>query len=104
MKAFGFLNSNYLSMFSFHYVLTLTGQLGHGDTITKYEPTPITSPSGVKWIGAATGRGHTLLLTSKGVVYSCGDNKCQQLGIDSKDANVLSPRRVIYRGKPIIKM
>jgi len=80
------------------------GQLGHGDTITKYEPTPITTPSGVKWIGAACGRGHTLLLTSKGVVYACGDNKCQQLGIDSKDANALTPRRVIYRGKPIIKM
>lgn len=60
------------------------GQLGDGTTEHNDEPFQVELDE--KVIGAATGRGHTLLVTESGKVYASGDNKCfQALGRNEKD-------------------
>lgn len=72
------------------------GQLGHGDTIRRDEPTEVESLKSYDIVGGAVGRGHTLFLTSKGQVFACGDNKMGQLGIASQSPTVLAPTRVNF--------
>lgn len=80
------------------------GQLGHGDTKVLEMPTPIEALQDQNIIQAATGRNHTLFLTDCGIVYACGDNKSGQCGVGSVGATILTPRRIQYRGPPIIKV
>ncbi|KAH3779864.1 protein RCC2 homolog [Dreissena polymorpha] len=77
------------------------GQLGLGHTNRVDIPTVVDCLSECKVISAACGRNHTLFLTDKGVVYSCGDNKMGQLGIGSQSEKVVSPQRISYRGPPV---
>lgn len=64
------------------------GQLGLGDTINRYNPTPITK-YGKEAKGAALpviaggscGSAHTILFSKDGNVYSCGDSKNGKLGL-----------------------
>lgn len=70
------------------------GQLGLGDVVTRSTPTLIKSLEGVNVVTAACGKGHTLFLTDKGVVYSVGENKMGQLGHGNQAANVLTPQKV----------
>lgn len=80
------------------------GQLGLGDLVTRFEPTPVATLSGQKIISAACGKGHTLFLNDKGVVYAAGDNKMGQLGIGTQSASVLTPTKVSHSGVPIVKL
>jgi alpha-tubulin suppressor-like RCC1 family protein len=59
------------------------GQLGHGDQVERFEPTPITHDSlaGVKIIDIQAGNRHSVLLSDSGDVYVMGSNNNGYLGI-----------------------
>ncbi|KAI8900764.1 regulator of chromosome condensation 1/beta-lactamase-inhibitor protein II [Globomyces pollinis-pini] len=60
------------------------GQLGDGSTIARDDPFKIELDE--KVVFAATGRGHTILVTESGKVFGAGDNKLwQALGSEAKD-------------------
>lgn len=54
------------------------GQLGDGSFKSRSQPLKV--PVAAKFVHAATGRNHTLLVTEDGQVYSTGENKACQLG------------------------
>lgn len=78
------------------------GQLGQGDLVTRFEPVLVETLKEHNIVAAACGKGHTLFLTDKGVVYSCGDNKMGQLGIGSQSQHVLTPTKVIITNLQLI--
>ncbi|XP_073956775.1 protein RCC2 [Choristoneura fumiferana] len=80
------------------------GQLGMGDTTTRYVPEPIPTLQGMNVIHAAVGRHHTLFVTDTGTVYACGENKSGQCGLGSSTPQVLKPTRIRFTGKPIVKV
>ncbi|KAJ8687635.1 hypothetical protein QAD02_023429 [Eretmocerus hayati] len=80
------------------------GQLGVGDTDRRDEPTEVPALKGQTVIGAACGRGHTLFLTSRGIVYGAGDNKMGQCGVGKTDQMIVSATKVKYTGPPIVKV
>ena len=57
------------------------GQLGLGQTDTKYEPVLVQSMLGKRIRMVAAGVSHSLCLTDKGDVFSCGLNDKSQLGL-----------------------
>ena len=80
------------------------GQLGLGDTITRNTPEIVKGLEGETIVSAATGKGHTLFLTDKGVVYSCGENKMGQLGHGNQSPQVTTPTKISYTGKAITRV
>jgi RCC1 and BTB domain-containing protein len=66
------------------------GQLGHGDTTDKKQPTwlemPAASTVGVRSLAA--GQYHSLVSTGDGKVYAFGKNDYGQLGLESVDSQV----------------
>jgi alpha-tubulin suppressor-like RCC1 family protein len=70
------------------------GQLGQGDTETRYVPTIVAGLEEHNIVQIAVGKAHSLFLTDRGVVYSCGDNKMGQLGQGNKAKNALTPAKV----------
>ncbi|RKP02619.1 hypothetical protein CXG81DRAFT_7114, partial [Caulochytrium protostelioides] len=69
-----------------------TGQLGNGTTVSTSIPQLVDrraiGAQDTTFVSAATGRGHTLLLTVDGRVFAAGDNKALQLGFKSKQPTV----------------
>jgi hypothetical protein len=62
-----------------------SGQLGHGDTVDKKIPHPVTScPRKISSISC--GQFHTVVSTAVGQVYVCGKNDYSQLGIENTSA------------------
>jgi len=80
------------------------GQLGIDNTNTADKPTPVVGLEEYNIISAACGRNHTLFLTDCGVVFACGDNKSGQCGVGNLQPQLLTPKRINYRGPPIIKI
>ena len=60
--------------------INTTGQLGDGTLTTRSTPVPVTFPTGTSITAVAAGFGHSLALTSTGVVYAWGANGKGQLG------------------------
>ncbi|GAB6028234.1 Protein rcc2 [Chamberlinius hualienensis] len=80
------------------------GQLGHSDTKRRDVPTVVEELKHLLSVDAACGRGHTLVLTDHGHVYSFGDNKNGQCGIGSNAPTVTSPHKVTFKGRPVQKI
>eukprot|EP00111_Clytia_hemisphaerica_P024307 TCONS_00071687-protein len=78
------LNTNLFEMSTSTQVWTFGknsyGQLGHGDVEDRFVPTLVEKLGCKGIIKVAAGSYHTLLLSSQGKVYSCGDNAFGQLG------------------------
>ncbi|VVC86344.1 protein RCC2 homolog [Leptidea sinapis] len=79
------------------------GQLGLGDTTTRYVPELVPELTGKNIIHAATGKHHSLFVTDTGTVYACGDNKHGQLGIGNNTPQYKTPTRIRYKGPPVVK-
>lgn len=80
------------------------GQLGHGNVTRVDNPTEVSALDGLNIIDVAIGKQHTLFVTEKGTVYSCGENKYGQLGLGHQSSTVYSPTKLAYRGPPIKKV
>ncbi|RUS17954.1 regulator of chromosome condensation 1/beta-lactamase-inhibitor protein II [Endogone sp. FLAS-F59071] len=86
------------------------GQLGLGDIETRNSPVKITScgDSGKalgksKIVRAAVGRNHTILVSESGAVFSCGDNRLGQLGLNNLVEHHTKVERVSALAKENIK-
>jgi len=77
------------------------GQLGLGHTKRVDTPTEVEALADMNCVAAACGRRHTLFLSEKGKVYSCGDNKLGQLGNGYRNDGTNEPRKVRYSGPPV---
>lgn len=80
------------------------GQLGHGDTERKDKPSPVESLFSMNIVDGAVGKNHTIFLTDRGRMLSCGDNKMGQLGLGHQSNHVPSPTLVAHSGPPIKKI
>lgn len=82
------------------------GQLGLGDTETRYTPVVVEKLEGINIVAASCGRSFTLFLDSDGIVYATGDNKMGQLGIDKPSVQqITTPQRIVFKeAKPIVKL
>jgi alpha-tubulin suppressor-like RCC1 family protein len=71
------------------------GQLGTGDTVTRFVPTAVQVPAGVSFTTLAAGGLFTCGLTAAGAAYCWGQNASGELGSGSSSpANALSPNLV----------
>ncbi|KAL8560153.1 hypothetical protein ACOMHN_021648 [Nucella lapillus] len=59
------------------------GRLGHGDEVTCVMPRLVEALQTEECVQVAAARDHTLFLTEKNHLYSCGLNTCHQLGLTS---------------------
>ncbi|KAG0712630.1 Protein RCC2 [Chionoecetes opilio] len=80
------------------------GQLGIGDTEVRAGVVPMDTMSEFKVVGAAVGRNHTLLLTDRGSVFACGDNKSGQCGVGNTTAVLHTPSRINFKEGKIVKV
>jgi alpha-tubulin suppressor-like RCC1 family protein len=67
------------------------GQLGTGDTTTQSVPQLLLTLNSLKISAIACGDSHSIFLTNKGKVYSCGYNKNGQLGSTTNIEEDLTP-------------
>ncbi|KFM78642.1 Protein RCC2-like protein, partial [Stegodyphus mimosarum] len=80
------------------------GQLGHCDTKRRDIPTVVETLKDHHIVAAACGRGHTLFLSERGIVYSCGDNKMGQCGLGSQNTTINIPTKIAFKGRSITKV
>ena len=67
-------------------------------------PTVVPTLSHLTIVSAAVGRHHSLFLTDTGTVYACGENKSGQCGFGNTTSPILLPKKINYRGPPIVKV
>lgn len=80
------------------------GQLGIGDTEVRAGVIPMDTMSEFTVVGAAVGRNHTLLLTDRGSVFACGDNKSGQCGVGNTTAVLHTPSRISFKEGKVVKV
>jgi alpha-tubulin suppressor-like RCC1 family protein len=76
--------------------------LGIGTTVDSYSPSLVPGFSNIVMI--ATGWYHTMMLNSKGMVYSFGRNDFGQIGDDTFNSPVVSPVPIYFENENIIKI
>lgn len=79
-------------------------QLGNGNQTRQDSPVQIETLKDHTVVGAATGRNHSIFLTDRGTVYTCGDNTKGQCGVGSSAAMITTATRIRYKGPPIVKV
>ncbi|XP_042242580.1 protein RCC2 homolog [Homarus americanus] len=80
------------------------GQLGVGDADIRTGIVPIQSMAESTVVAAAVGRNHSLLLTDRGNVFACGDNKSGQCGTGSTSAIIHTPTKISFKESKICKV
>lgn len=80
------------------------GQLGVGDTENRSGLMPLDTMSEFTVVSSAVGRNHTLLLTDRGSVFACGDNKSGQCGTGSTNAIIHTPCRISFKEGKVTKV
>jgi hypothetical protein len=82
------------------------GCLGHSKALEALDsgdeliPRRIDSMVGTRVVGGACGYDHTLMVTSEGDVYSCGDGGDGQLGHGEGEGDELIPKRIQHTFEP----
>ncbi|XP_025096853.1 inhibitor of Bruton tyrosine kinase-like isoform X2 [Pomacea canaliculata] len=71
------------------------GRLGHGDERTCVTPRMVLGLQNDVCIAIAAARDHTVFLTDKNTLYSCGLNDCHQLGITGSGERVPMDKSLI---------
>lgn len=72
------------------------GRLGHGNEQTSLVPKQVKALAGEECVQVAAGVDHTVILTSKGAVWTCGLNNCHQLGHNPPPERQLSPKPIKF--------
>lgn len=80
------------------------GQLGVGDTENRSGVVAMDTMSEFTVVSAAVGRNHTLLLTDRGSVFACGDNKSGQCGTGTTTAVIHTPCRIDFKESKVQKV
>lgn len=80
------------------------GQLGIGDTEIHNGVMSMDTMAEFTVVMAAVGRNHTLLLTDRGSVFACGDNKSGQCGVGNTTAVIHTPCRINFKDDKISKV
>jgi len=74
------------------------GQLGLGDSKDRFVPQLVKEITGYDIVEVATGKSHTLFLTSCGKVFAAGSNEQGQCGQGRKTGNLETPKQVVHEG------
>merc|ERR1712013_763742 len=74
------------------------GQLGVGDSKDHFVPQLVKEITGYDIVEVATGKSHTLFLTSCGKVLAAGSNEQGQCGQGRKTGNLETPKLVVHEG------
>ena len=80
------------------------GQLGVGNTKDKMVPSLVQELTGYSIAEIATGKSHTLFLTSCGKVFAAGDNEKGQCGQGKKTGNLETPKQISHEGADIVSV
>lgn len=75
-----------------------TGQLGLGHANHVASAQEIVELRHQQVVDIVCGRNHMMALTAQGALWGWGDNKCQQIGVVSRQAKFYSPQLVMYQG------
>ena len=80
------------------------GQLGLGDTDDRMVPELVQEITGHNIVEIATGKGHSLFLTSEGKVLAAGSNDKGQCGQGKKTGNLETPKLISHEGADIVSV
>lgn len=75
-----------------------------GDTENRTGVVAMDTMSEFTVVSAAVGRNHTLLLTDRGSVFACGDNKSGQCGTGTTTAVIHTPCRIDFKESKVQKV
>jgi hypothetical protein len=79
------------------------GQCGHGMT-SSCVPLPKQIEFSGKFVGAAVGKNHSLLVEEGGNVYAVGNNKYGQCGVNRKETSVSNWRKCVVDNVKIVQV